>query len=83
MVDYTSRLIQCAFLDPSRSKNTMETTKPRILVVDDEDDIVYLLKKGLEQRGFSVDAYTDPFLALANYKPSEYSLCLLTSKCQN
>ncbi len=55
----------------------METHKPRILVVDDEDDIVYSLKNGLEQRGFSVDAYTDPLLALANYKPSEYSLCLL------
>ena len=48
--------------------------------MDDEDDIASSLKTGLEQKGFFVDAYTDPLLALANYKPSEYSLCLIDIK---
>jgi CheY-like chemotaxis protein len=34
--------------------------KSRVLLVDDEPDIVYLVKTRLERNGFEVDAYTDP-----------------------
>lgn len=51
--------------------------KPKILVVDDEPDIISSLKKGLEHRGYAVDAYTDPQKALENYKVGEYDLCIL------
>lgn len=56
------------------------TEKNRILVVDDEPDIVYLAKTGLERNGFEVDAYTDPILALQNFKGGIYRLLLLDIK---
>jgi DNA-binding response OmpR family regulator len=49
----------------------------RILLIDDEQDIVYLLKIVLRNNGFEVDSYTDPILALSNFKPGLYDLLLL------
>jgi DNA-binding response OmpR family regulator len=54
--------------------------KNRVLLVDDEPDVVYLVKRGLERSGFEVDAYTDPILALQNYKGDVYRLLLLDIK---
>jgi DNA-binding response OmpR family regulator len=48
--------------------------KSRILLIDDEPDIVYLVKVGLESKGFEVDGYTDPTLALQNFKSRLYHL---------
>jgi DNA-binding response OmpR family regulator len=42
--------------------------KGRILLIDDEPDIAYLVKVGLERNGFEVDGYTDPALALQTLK---------------
>jgi DNA-binding NtrC family response regulator len=39
-----------------------------ILILDDEFDLVTLLKQGLERRGFRVFSFTDPFLALEHFK---------------
>ena len=52
-------------------------TERRILVVDDEPDITLTLRVGLEVRGFVVDAFTDPDLALKSFKPSFYDLVLI------
>jgi DNA-binding response OmpR family regulator len=49
----------------------------RILLVDDEPDITYLVEIVLEDNGFVVDSYTDPTLALSNFKPGLYDLLLL------
>lgn len=49
----------------------------RILIVDDEQDIALSLKAGLQKKGFSVDAYSDPQLALDNYKPNVYDLLII------
>jgi DNA-binding response OmpR family regulator len=54
--------------------------KNRVLLVDDEPDVVYLVKRGLERNGFEVDAYTDPILALQNFKSDSYCLLLLDIK---
>jgi CheY-like chemotaxis protein len=54
--------------------------KSRVLLVDDEPDIVYLVKTRLERNGFEVDAYTDPLLALENFKGGLYLLLLLDIK---
>jgi CheY-like chemotaxis protein len=54
----------------------------RVLLVDDEPDIVYLVKRGLERNGLQVDAYTDPLLALQNFKRDLYQLLLLDIKMQ-
>ena len=54
--------------------------KNKVLLVDDEPDVVYLVKRGLERYGFEVDGYTDPILALQNFKSGVYRLLLLDVK---
>jgi DNA-binding response OmpR family regulator len=49
----------------------------RILLVDDEPDVTYTLEIVLEDNGFRVDSYTDPTLALSNFRPGLYDLLLL------
>ncbi|MFI5420497.1 MAG: response regulator [Nitrososphaerales archaeon] len=49
----------------------------RIFLVDDEPDIANSLKSGLERKGFTVDAFTDPQEALARYRPNAYDLLLI------
>ena len=52
----------------------------RVLLVDDELDIVYLVKVRLERNGFEVDSYVDPILALQNFKRGTYQLLILDIK---
>jgi CheY-like chemotaxis protein len=49
-----------------------------ILVVDDDFDISSLIKVSLEKAGFSVSSFTDPVLALENFRPhqTEYDLVI-------
>ncbi len=54
------------------------TNKTRILLVDDEEDIVLLIKKGLENRGcYNVVIYIDPLKALNDFKPNSYDLVMI------
>jgi two-component system response regulator ChvI len=50
------------------------------MLVDDEPDIIYSIKKVLEINEFEVDSYTDPALALSNFKPGLYDLLILDIK---
>ena len=52
----------------------------RILVVDDEPDAALVYKIVLEHNGFKVDSFTDPLLALSNFKPNLYDLAILDIK---
>jgi two-component system CheB/CheR fusion protein len=63
----------------SPSSNTTNNTSnsKRILLVDDEADVISLFKMVLEMNGFEVDAYTDPAEALSSFKPNSYGLALL------
>lgn len=55
-----------------------ESTKKRILVVDDEPDITFTLKEGLEKSGlFYVETFTDPSSALSNFKSGYYDFLLI------
>jgi two-component system, OmpR family, response regulator ChvI len=54
-----------------------EVAGRRILIVDDEAEIVSIFKMILEMNNFEVDGYTDPFSALANFKPNEFGLLIL------
>ena len=56
--------------------NSKPEKKLRILVVDDEDDILQVIKKGLELEGFDVTTYSNPETALSEYRPGEYDLVL-------
>jgi len=51
--------------------------KLRILLVDDDPDIVFTLRVGLEEYGYEVDAYTNPKKALDNYKAYSYDLLIV------
>ena len=58
--------------------NNNNAERPRrILVVDDNADVISTFKMILEMNGFEVDAYTNPTLALSNFKPNSYGLLLL------
>ena len=65
------------------TKNTNEGygDKPlaRLLIVDDEYDIVQVLKLGLQQNGFLVNAFTNPQEALQSFKSNAESYCLMLS----
>jgi two-component system, OmpR family, response regulator ChvI len=54
-----------------------QATKRRILIVDDEPDITFVFKMGLEDNGFVVDTFNDPQLALSNFKNGLYDLLLI------
>jgi two-component system cell cycle sensor histidine kinase/response regulator CckA len=55
-------------------------SKDNILVVDDEPDINLALKLFLEQSGFKVATFTDPLLALQNFRKGLYDLLILDIK---
>jgi DNA-binding response OmpR family regulator len=55
-------------------------SKKKILLVDDEPDIIDSLKIGLEDNGFAVDTYTDSVSALSNFKTDVYDIVLLDVK---
>ena len=54
----------------------------RVLLVDDEPDHNLTLKMILEENGFKVDSFTDPLLALQNFKEQDsmYELLILDIK---
>ena len=51
--------------------------KNRILIVDDENDINLLFKMVLEDKGYKVDTFNDPLVALQNFTAGAYDLLLL------
>jgi len=52
----------------------------KILVVDDEADIIFSIEKGLTKHNFDVVTYDKPQKALADFKPNVYDLCLIDIK---
>jgi CheY-like chemotaxis protein len=50
----------------------------RIMVVDDEYDVLYIVRRHLEKWGFEVDTFSDPYHALQVFKQNQdrYSLVL-------
>lgn len=58
----------------------MARSGKRILVVDDETDVMLTLKVCLEEYGFMVDGFNDPIPALKNFKAEMYDLLLLDIK---
>lgn len=55
----------------------MAQVKKRILIVDDERDVGMTLKMILENYGYDIDSFTDPAVALEQFKPSLYDLTIL------
>lgn len=65
------------FNDTSSSGLTQTSHSHKILVVDDEQDIVFTLKTILNEAGFSVDAFTNPSVAFEMFRPEKYELIIL------
>ena len=56
----------------------MNGNKKKILIIDDEVDLTFTFKVGLEDTGlFTVDTLNDPQDMLFNFKPSMYDLLLI------
>lgn len=56
----------------------------RILLVDDEPDITFTLKMGLEYKGgFEVDTFNDPQEAISQFRPGYYNLLISDIKMPN
>ena len=51
----------------------------KLLIVDDDPDIVQVLKLGLLKERFLVNAFTDPEEALQSFKSNAESYCLVVS----
>ena len=49
----------------------------RILIVDDDKDTIYILKKQIAPSGFQVNISSNPTEALRNFKPNFYNLVIL------
>ena len=47
------------------------------MIVDDENDINLLFKMVLEDKGYKVDTFNDPLVALQNFTDGAYDLLLL------
>ncbi|MGZ5550465.1 MAG: response regulator [Nitrososphaeraceae archaeon] len=60
--------------------NDIITMTKKILLIDDEPDVTYTIKKILEDNGFKVDSFNDPILALKYYKVNFYDLVILDIK---
>jgi DNA-binding NtrC family response regulator len=61
----------------SSSNNVYAATRRKILLVDDDADVVSTFQMILEMNSFEVEAYTSPTSALSNFKPSEFGLLIL------
>jgi DNA-binding response OmpR family regulator len=55
----------------------------RVLIIDDEPDIILKLRMALELNGFRTDSYSDSILAYKNFRAGVYDLVLLDIKMPN
>jgi two-component system, OmpR family, response regulator ChvI len=61
-------------------RDWQEQQSTNILLIDDEEDIVYTFKQGLSSEGYNVEAFVDPVEAYAhfvNVNPTHYNLAIL------
>jgi DNA-binding response OmpR family regulator len=57
----------------------LERMSKRILVVDDESDVCFMLQKALTEIGY-VDSFEDPLIALKSFRAHAYDLVILDIK---
>ena len=63
--------------------NNNKIVPRKILLVDDDADVVSTFKMILELNGFEIDAYTNPLSALSNFKPNVFGLLILDIRMPN
>jgi len=62
-------------VDPPENRGV--NARNRILVVDDEPDVCVALRYILEEKGFNVETFVDPAMALENFRSRLYDLLIL------
>jgi two-component system cell cycle sensor histidine kinase/response regulator CckA len=62
----------------SDKKNNVKSLA-KLLIVDDDPDIVQVLKLGLQKNGFLVNAFTNSEMALQSFKSNAEDYCLMLS----
>jgi DNA-binding NtrC family response regulator len=82
--DYRNQSNNDSILEKENSKNEDDNNdngKPlaKLLIVDDDSDIVQVLKLGLQKNRFLVDAFTNPEEALQSFKSNAEAYCLVLS----
>ena len=60
-------------------RNSNHKPLANLLVVDDDSDIVYVLKQGLLKKKFLVSAFTNPEEALQTFQSHSGDYCLMLS----
>jgi CheY-like chemotaxis protein len=63
----------------AKIENNTSNTK-KVMVVDDEPDVISVLEVVLEENGFEVDTFEDPIVALKSYRAGVYNLLILDIK---
>jgi len=58
----------------------ISNNKLKILLVDDEPDVIYTIKNILEDNEFQVNTFNDPITALKTYTSNFYDLIILDIK---
>jgi two-component system alkaline phosphatase synthesis response regulator PhoP len=58
----------------------MESSRKRILVVDDEPDITFTLDAILQKGGYEVSSFNNPLKALQSFRPRHYDLLIIDIK---
>ena len=58
----------------------MSKPKSKILIIDDDEDITNLFSLFLKYNGYIVDAYTNPFEAINNFRKNSHDLIILDLK---
>jgi DNA-binding NtrC family response regulator len=56
------------------------SSRKKILLVDDEPDVLFAVRLALENGGFAVHAYENPEKALRDYRPGSYDLLIIDIK---
>ena len=82
--DYRNQSNNDSILEKENSKNEDDNNdngKPvaKLLIVDDDPDIVQVLKRGLQKNSFLVNAFTNPEEALQSFKSDAESYCVVVS----
>jgi CheY-like chemotaxis protein len=65
--------------DENYDNNNNDKPLAKLLIVDDDSDIIQVLKMGLLKNRFLVNAFTNPQEALQSFKTNAESYCLLLS----
>jgi signal transduction histidine kinase len=66
--------------EKEKDYKSKDNNKTRILLVDDDEDINITLRKVLEEKGYDVNAFSNPIEALDNFEKDLYNLIILDIK---